>query len=300
MGKGGTARFRQVWIAESNASEPLRKCRNALRRRQNRGCPSAPGSAREETCQLPERRPACRRRERNPGSCAERGNLPADAKGAPRSGRVPKRRRRGGAARSSEEGSAMERERRGRPGSLGRGDNRRYREDRERESTSRPLGWPGRDEPCEGRLSRTILRDEAQRLEDPRGALLGVVRGKGWEGAAYGLCWAERLVERDLRRGPRRGFRAYEVSAEVDGGPRDGLYLGTSQVDARTSAEALQAVPARRFAASPSGRARSRSSARGHTGARKKLRAGTAAVCMACGLLRPCSEPLTPPSPCPG
>ena len=163
MGKGGTARFRQVWIAESNASEPLRKCRNALRRRQNRGCPPAPGSVREGTCQLPERRPACRRRERNPGSCAERGNLPADAKGEPRaeepqSGRVPKRRRRGGAARSSEEGSGMELERRGRPGSLGRADNRRYREDRERESTSRPLGWPGRDEPCESRLSRTVLR----------------------------------------------------------------------------------------------------------------------------------------------
>ena len=34
----------------------------------------------------------------------------------------------------------MELERRGRPGPLGRGDNRRYREDRERESASRPLG----------------------------------------------------------------------------------------------------------------------------------------------------------------
>ena len=109
------------------------------------------------------------------------------------------------------------------------------------DNRARPLGGAYR-----------LAWDEAkrvQRLEDPRGALLGVVRGKGFEGADYGLCWAERLVERDLRRGPRRGFRAYEVSAEVDGGPRDGLYLGTAQVDARTSAGALQAVPARRFAA---------------------------------------------------
>ena len=148
LGKGGTERFRQVWITESNASEPLWKCRKDHKWRQNRGWPSAPGAVREATCLLPERRPACRRREPVPGSCVERGNLPADAKGepraeAPRSGRVPKRRRRGGAACSSGEGSVMELERRGRPGSLGRGDNRRNREDRERESTSRPWGLAG-------------------------------------------------------------------------------------------------------------------------------------------------------------
>ena len=116
------------------------------------------------------------------------------------------------------------------------------------DNCNRPLGGAYR-----------LAWDEAkrvQRLEDPRGALLGVVRGQGFEGAAYGLCWAERLVERDLRRGPRRGIRAYEVSAEVDGGPRDCCYLGTAQVDARTSAGALQAVPARRFGRGPrSGRA---------------------------------------------
>ena len=46
---------------------------------------------------------------------------------------------------------------------------------------------------------------------------------------------------------PRRGLRAYEVEAGVDG--RLQPTLGTRQVEARTSAEALRAVPARRFAA---------------------------------------------------
>ena len=60
------------------------------------------------------------------------------------------------------------------------------------DNRARPLGGTYR-----------LAWDEAkrvQRLEDPRSALLGVVQGKGWEGADYGLCWAERLVERDLRR----------------------------------------------------------------------------------------------------
>ena len=60
------------------------------------------------------------------------------------------------------------------------------------DNRARPLGGAYR-----------LAWDEAkrvQRLEDPRSALLGVVQGKGWEGADYGLCWAERLVERDLRR----------------------------------------------------------------------------------------------------
>ena len=101
-----------------------------------------------------------------------------------------------------------------------------------------------------GRAYR-LERDEEKgrnRVLDPEGAELGVVRGDCFRGMEYGLCWAERLVERDLRRGPRRGWRHYDVSAEVDGGPRDRTYLGTQRVEARTSAEALRAVPTRRFA----------------------------------------------------
>jgi hypothetical protein len=67
----------------------------------------------------PERHPACRRREARPGSGMERENLAGDAKGKGASGSnreaestdAPER---GGLPRSSEEGSVMELERRGR------------------------------------------------------------------------------------------------------------------------------------------------------------------------------------------
>jgi hypothetical protein len=67
---------------------------------------------------LPERHPACRRREPLPGSCTERENLRFDAKGkatsgSNREGEITKAGRRGGAARSSEEGPVMGLERRG-------------------------------------------------------------------------------------------------------------------------------------------------------------------------------------------
>jgi hypothetical protein len=66
----------------------------------------------------PERHPACRRREAQPGSCTERENLAGDAKGKGTSGsnreaestNAPER---GGLPRSSEEGSVMALERRG-------------------------------------------------------------------------------------------------------------------------------------------------------------------------------------------
>ena len=105
----------------------------------------------------------------------------------------------------------------------------------------RPLGGPYRLE-CD-------QAKRAQRLLDPGGAELAVVPGRGFEAFDGGLAWAVKLVELDLRRGPRRGRRAYEVEAGVDGGPRNGLHLGAQQVEARTSAQALRAVPARRFAA---------------------------------------------------
>ena len=89
-----------------------------------------------------------------------------------------------------------------------------------------------------GRAYRLVIDDSRreQTVLDPDGAELGVVAGKGFEGSEYGLCWAERLVERDLGRRDRRGLRKYEVSAEVDGGPRDRAWLGTERVEARTSA----------------------------------------------------------------
>src|SRR5215216_380683 len=70
-----------------------------------------PGSARE-SLRLPERHPACRRREAQPGSCTERENLDGDAKGKGTSGSnreaestdAPAR---GGLLRSSEEAGVM-------------------------------------------------------------------------------------------------------------------------------------------------------------------------------------------------
>ena len=66
----------------------------------------------------PERHPACRRREAQPGSCTERENLTGDAKGKGASGSnreaestdAPER---GGLPRSSDEGPVMGLERRG-------------------------------------------------------------------------------------------------------------------------------------------------------------------------------------------
>jgi hypothetical protein len=43
-GKVGT-RFRQARLGEASASEPLQKCRNRIRRCQNRGLTLPPGSA---------------------------------------------------------------------------------------------------------------------------------------------------------------------------------------------------------------------------------------------------------------
>jgi hypothetical protein len=74
----------------------------------------------------PERHPACRRREAQPGSCAERENLAGDAKGKGASGSnreaestdAPER---GGLPHSSEEAGVMPVERRGRVTDVGLG-----------------------------------------------------------------------------------------------------------------------------------------------------------------------------------
>ena len=67
---------------------------------------------------LPERHPACRRREARPGFRTERENLFSDAKGqvtsgSNREGESTEAERRDGAARSSDEGSVMGLERGG-------------------------------------------------------------------------------------------------------------------------------------------------------------------------------------------
>ena len=75
---------------------------------------------------LPERHPACRRREAQPGSCTERENLAGDAKGKGASGSnreaestdAPER---GGLLRSSDEAGVMPVERRGRVIDVGSG-----------------------------------------------------------------------------------------------------------------------------------------------------------------------------------
>jgi hypothetical protein len=66
----------------------------------------------------PERHPACRRREAQPGVCMERENLLFDAKGeaasgSSREGDSTEAESRGGAARSSDESPVMGLERRG-------------------------------------------------------------------------------------------------------------------------------------------------------------------------------------------
>jgi hypothetical protein len=74
----------------------------------------------------PERRPACRRREAQPGSCAERENLAGDAKGKGASGSnreaestdAPER---GGLLHSSDDAGVMPVERRGRVTDVGLG-----------------------------------------------------------------------------------------------------------------------------------------------------------------------------------
>ncbi len=107
-----------------------------------------------------ERHPACRRREARPGSGTERENLAGDGKGKGTSGFTREAEStdapdRDGLPRSSDEGSVMELERRGRVIAVERG----------------PTGFAGRSpmvqrkaaafmrwqEPCEARVSRTDL-----------------------------------------------------------------------------------------------------------------------------------------------
>src|SRR6516165_5181681 len=81
------------------------------------GAPSS-GISSGEPRSLPERHPACRRREAQPGSCTERENLSLRCQGrrpsgAHRKDQSTEAEHRGGAARSRDEGSVMELDRRG-------------------------------------------------------------------------------------------------------------------------------------------------------------------------------------------
>src|SRR5216683_4774077 len=82
------------------------------------GADPASGISLGDALRLPKRHPACRRREAQPGSCTERENLSSDAKGEIASGSNREDRStdagyRDGAARSRDEGSVMELDRRG-------------------------------------------------------------------------------------------------------------------------------------------------------------------------------------------
>ena len=96
-------------------ADEVSKCQ---RRCQNRGVVQLPGSVRERSWRLPERHPACRRREAGSGSCMERENLSPRCEGRRPSGENRKDQstnagHRGGAARSRVEGSVMGLDRRG-------------------------------------------------------------------------------------------------------------------------------------------------------------------------------------------
>jgi hypothetical protein len=136
-------------LREASASEPLQKCRNRIRCRQNRGLTRPPGSAWGMPLRLPKRRPACRRREAQPGSCTERENLIGDVKGKGTSGsnreaestHAPGR---GELLRSSDEASVMLVERRE------RGHRHLARVNRQREEPD----VHGRRQPSRGGTSR--------------------------------------------------------------------------------------------------------------------------------------------------
>src|ERR1700746_1892992 len=108
----------------------------------------------------PERHPACRRREAQPGSCTERENLTGDAKGKGASGSNREAEStdasdRGGLLRSSDEAGVMPVERRERVTRVGiDGSTGNRRSPWCRRKTAVFSGW---HEPCAWRQSSTVL-----------------------------------------------------------------------------------------------------------------------------------------------
>jgi len=117
VGKGGVG-LRQVRVKETNASEPLMKCRNAFNRRQNRDLISVPGQGwgKPVYCPTGVRHVGgvtlIQALVRNVGTCRP------DAKGEVQADRLCEGERtdtghRGGAARSRVEGAVMALDQRG-------------------------------------------------------------------------------------------------------------------------------------------------------------------------------------------
>ena len=151
----------QVWITETSGSEPLMTCRKVPWRRRNQERVSLLGQGWE----VPDDGPTGVRHEggvtvilasiRNVRTCR------SDVKGAGQAGSPcktlsTKAEHRGGVARSSEEGSVMELERRG---GLVRwdGDCQPDTGKNQRDLTTGSRVCPGREEPYETRVSRTVL-----------------------------------------------------------------------------------------------------------------------------------------------
>jgi len=106
-----------------------------------------------------ERHPACRRREARPGSGVERENLAGDAKGKGASGsnreaKSTEAPERGGLPRSSDEGSVMELERRGRVTAVDLGQPVRRDEPLVQRKAAAFARW---HEPYKSRGLRTVL-----------------------------------------------------------------------------------------------------------------------------------------------
>ena len=104
-------------MREASASKPSMKCRKRIRRCQKPGGDPSSGISLGDVLRLPERHPACSRREAQPGSCTERENLIGDAKGKDTSGSNREAEStdapgRGGLLRSSDEAGVMPVERR--------------------------------------------------------------------------------------------------------------------------------------------------------------------------------------------
>ena len=151
----------QVWITETSVSEPLMTCRNIFWRRRNQERVPLLGQG----WGVPDDGPTgvrhgggvtvIRASIRNVRTCR------SDVKGAgqaggPRKTLSTEAEHRGGVARSSEEGSVMELERRG---GLVRwdGDGQPDTGKNQRDLTTGSMFCPGREEPYETRVSRTVL-----------------------------------------------------------------------------------------------------------------------------------------------
>jgi len=116
-GKGGVG-LRQVRFEETNESEPLMTCRNAFRRRRNRGLISTPGQGWGKPVYCPTGVRHVGGVTLNQALVRNVGTCRPDAKGEAQADSIRKGERtdaghRGGVARSRVEGSVMELDRRG-------------------------------------------------------------------------------------------------------------------------------------------------------------------------------------------